>query len=117
MVAARLRELLIAGAGMGDLEGPDVRVGRAEHPVCGDSVQLSVRRAGDRIVEVKWRAAGCPASMATAALAAAALVNVPAAAAPVILREAIAAHGGLAAHERHAEGMVLRALAAAVHTT
>lgn len=114
MVGARLREVLLAGAGMGDLAGDGVRLGRAEHPVCGDTVQLAVRRDGDRIVEVKWRAAGCPASMAVAALAASTLANVPVAAAADTLRSAIAAHGGLAAHERHAEAMVLRALAAAV---
>lgn len=110
----RLRELLVAGAGMGELEGPDVRVGRAEHPVCGDQVQLCVRRVGDRIVEMKWRAAGCPASMAVAALAAVALRDVPKGDAEAALRAAIASHGGLAAQERHAEAMVLRALAAAV---
>jgi len=114
MVSARLREVLVAGAGMGDLTGPDVRIGRAEHPVCGDQVQLCVRRAGDRIVEVTWRAAGCPASMAIAALAARVFANVAFDAADATLRAAITAHGGLAPHERHAEAMVLRALAAAV---
>lgn len=110
MVSARLREVLVAGERMGDLEGPDVRVGHAEHPVCGDRVQLSVRRAGDRIVEVKWRAAGCPASMAVAALAARVLVDVAIGEAVAVLRAAIVEYGGLAPHEKHAESMVLRAL-------
>ena len=86
----------------------------AEHAICGDRLQLSVRKEDGTIRAVRWRAAGCPASMAVAALCAKVLVDVPVAAAATALRSAIAAHGGLAAHERHAEGMALRALAAAL---
>lgn len=109
----RLREVLLAAAGMGDLTGPGVGSGHAEHPVCGDQVQLSVRRSDGRIAEVRWRASGCPASMAVAALAARVLVDVLAADAPTVLRTAIGEHGGLLPHERHAEALVLRALTAA----
>jgi NifU-like protein involved in Fe-S cluster formation len=73
-----------------------------------------VRQEHGTIRAVRWRAAGCPASMAVAALCAKVLVDVPVATAAAVLRSAIAAHGGLAAHERHAEGLALRALAAAV---
>jgi len=113
MVATGLRELLLRGDGVGVCDGPEARDGTAEHPVCGDVVQLSVRCRGELVDQVRWRANGCPASMAVAALAAKVLVAVPRADVPRVLREAIAAHGGLAAHERHAEEMVLRALAAA----
>ena len=113
MVADRLREVMLRAERVGELVGPEVRSGSAEHPVCGDRVVLSVRREGDRIAEVRWRASGCPASMAVAALAAPVLVDVPAADAGPTLRAAILEHGGLQAHERHAEAMVMRALAAA----
>jgi NifU-like protein involved in Fe-S cluster formation len=114
MVGVRLREVLVAGELAGECSGPDVSNGAAEHPVCGDQVQLSLRRSGDVIVEARWRAAGCPASVAVAALAARVLAGVPVAEAAAVLRAAIVAHGGLAAHEGHAEAMALRALAAAI---
>lgn len=113
MVSSRLRELMLAAEGAGELEGDAVRRGAADHPVCGDRVQLSVRFDGDAVAELRWRASGCPATMAVAALAARALVGCPEPRWPEALRAAITAHGGLAAHERHAEGLVLRALAAA----
>jgi NifU-like protein involved in Fe-S cluster formation len=114
MVSDRLRELLLEGANVGELAGPGTGQGLAEHPVCGDSVQLSVRQHDGTIGEVRWRAAGCPASTAVAALAAKVLVQVRAADAADVLRAAIQAHGGLAAHERHAEAVTLRALAQAL---
>ena len=114
MVSDGLRQVLLAGEGVGEFTGPDTGQGVAEHPICGDRLQLSVRKQDGTIRAVRWRAAGCPASMAVAALCAKVLVDVPATAAAAVLRSAIAAHGGLAAHERHAEGMALRALAAAV---
>lgn len=112
MVGPRLREVLQRADGVGECEGPDVVTGAAEHPVCGDRVQLSVQRRDGRVLQLRWRAEGCPATLAVAALAAQVLVDVPAAEVATRLRAAIAAHGGLQAHERHAEAMVLRALAA-----
>ncbi len=114
MVSPGLRAVLVEGARMGDLDGLDVTRGEAEHPVCGDRVCLSIRCSADRIVEASWRAAGCPASMAVAALAANVLHDVAAADAPALLRSAIAAKGGLAEHERHAEVMSMAALASAL---
>lgn len=114
MVAPALRAVLLAGDGAGACDGPGVRTGRAEHPVCGDELELSVRAAAGVLSEVRWLARGCPATMAVAALAAKVLPGVPIASAAVSLQRAIAAHGGLQPAERHAEAMVLRALAAAV---
>lgn len=114
MVAPGLRQLLDRGLGVGDLDGPDVVRGDAEHPVCGDHVELSARVVADVVREVRWRARGCPASMAIAALCSEVLVDVPRGDVERALRDAIAAHGGLARHEHHAESMVLRALRAAL---
>jgi nitrogen fixation NifU-like protein len=102
-----------AGVGVGDLAGPGVVRGEAEHPVCGDRLEFSLRLDGGIVRDLRWRAAGCPATTAVAALAAVTLPGTPAAAAAATLRRALADHGGLAAAERHAEGMALRALAAA----
>ncbi|MBM3974565.1 MAG: hypothetical protein FJ301_10750 [Planctomycetes bacterium] len=113
MVGSRLRDVLTAGLGVGELVGSGVAVGRAEHPVCGDQVELSLRLEGGVVREARWRAAGCPAAMACAALAARVLPGVAVGAAVAALRGAIAAHGGLAASELHAEALLARALAAA----
>lgn len=113
MVGPALREVLVRGEGAGECSGPHAVTGAAEHPVCGDLVQLSVRVERAAIVELRWRADGCPASMAVAALAAKALPGTAVAAAPAALRAAIESHGGLQAAERHAEQLVLQALARA----
>ncbi|MBX3463867.1 MAG: iron-sulfur cluster assembly scaffold protein [Planctomycetes bacterium] len=113
MVSARLRQLLLAAEGGGALDGDDVRRGVADHPVCGDRVELSLRLDAGRIESLRWRAQGCPAAMAVAALAAKVLPGAALAAAPATLHAAIADHGGLEPAERHAEGLVVRALQAA----
>ena len=59
MVGAGLRALLLRGEGVGELEGG--ALGCAEHPVCGDRMELSVRVQGGRVQAVRWRASGCPA--------------------------------------------------------
>ena len=68
---------------------------------------------GDRIVDLRWRAHGCPATYAVAASAHHALKGVAIAEAPSILRQALAQLGDLSSTERHAEAMFCRAMAAA----
>ncbi|MCR9248455.1 MAG: iron-sulfur cluster assembly scaffold protein [bacterium] len=113
MVRGRLREVMLAAVGAGDLEGDDVCRGSSSHPVCGDHVEISLRMQGDDVIDLRWRAAGCPATMAVTALAAGALPGHAIDECPAILAKAIADHDGLARHERHAEALVLRALTAA----
>jgi len=110
MVSEGLREVLQRGDGVGELEGDGVASGFAEHAICGDQVQLSVRSTDGTVNEVRWRANGCPASMAIAALAAEVLRDVAVVDLETVLHEAITARGGLQRHEHHAEKMVLRAL-------
>src|SRR5262245_39841061 len=105
MVAPQLRALANAAAGQGALSGDSIGHGRAEHPVCGAEVELDVRVQSGRIAELRWRARGCPATYAVAAVGAldlggAALDEVEAA-----LRRGLAQRGDLAAAERHAEAM------------
>ena len=113
MVSDRLREVMLQAAGAGELLGDGVRRGGATHPVCGDEVQLTLRLADGCITELRWQANGCPAAMAVAALAPRALIGVSLVQAAAKLHQALAGHGGLLPHERHAEGLLLRALAAA----
>lgn len=113
MVSARWKPWLLDATHAGELEGDDVRRGRAEHPVCGDLVELSLRCVHGRIEAVRWRASGCPATMAVTALCANVLHGTAPADATAALAAAVAAHGGLAVHERHAEALVGRALRAA----
>jgi len=49
---------------VGEIEAPDA-AGRATNPVCGDEVRLTLRLDGDRIVEIKYRAFGCHATIGT----------------------------------------------------
>jgi NifU-like protein involved in Fe-S cluster formation len=110
-----LRAALQAADGAGDLVGNDVGTGTAEHPVCGDLLRVQVRLAADgSLADLAWRADGCPATLAVASIARAALVGRPPAAAKERLAARLADCGGLATHERHAEGMFLRALADAL---
>lgn len=110
MVSDGLREVLERGDGVGELHGENAASGFAEHAICGDQVQMSVRATGGQLHEVRWRASGCPASMAIAALAAEVLRGVAIADVDAVLHEAITTRGGLKRHEHHAERMVLRAL-------
>lgn len=110
---AALREVMLRGSGSGSLTGEGVNVGRAEHPACGDEVVLHVRVAAGTIAELRWQAQACPATTAVAALAAEVLGGVECSGAAQLLRDELTRRGGLAGHERHAEGLVLRALGAA----
>lgn len=110
MVAERLRAVLERGAGVGELDGDHVTTGFAEHPICGDRIELSVRACDGVVQSVRWRASGCPASMAVAALASEVFVDVAEHCLEQVLHDAISAHGGLQRHEQHAKAMVLRAI-------
>jgi NifU-like protein involved in Fe-S cluster formation len=114
MVGAALRSVMLAAEGAGELTAPGVGVGAAEHPVCGDQVEVFVQLRDGVIDDLRWRASGCPASMAVAAAARPALCGLaPAAAAPA-LRQRLAQLGDLSLHERHAERLFLSALQRAV---
>ena len=114
MVSDALRRVMLAAEGAGELSGDDVHRGRAEHPVCGDVVQVDVRVTKGTVAELAWRATGCPACMAVAAAAPGGLRGVAVADAAVALRTRLTALGGLSAHERHAEKLLLRALESAL---
>lgn len=110
---APLREVMLSGEGGGELQGPDVRTGVAEHPVCGDVIEVDCCLAEGRIQELAWRARGCPATMAVAASVSRALLGRRAKDAPGLLSQRIEQLGGLDPTERHAERLFLEALSRA----
>jgi NifU-like protein involved in Fe-S cluster formation len=118
VVTPQLRALATKAEGAGRLDAncsgaQRIATGRGEHPVCGDEVEVDLLLEGDRIVDLRWRAHGCPATYAVAAAAHRAMSGVAIADAPSILRQALAQLGDLAPTERHAEAMFCRAMAAA----
>lgn len=114
MAGEALRRLAIEAPGAGALEGPGVLSGTANHPVCGDQLEVTLRLQGGRIEAMRWRASACPATMAVAAAAVDAVPGVEPAALAGVIRARLAALGDLAPHERHAEQLLLRALRSAL---
>ncbi len=110
---AALREVMLQGEGAGELAGAEVRTGEAEHPVCGDVVEVDCRFAEGRILELAWRAQGCPATLAVAASASKALLGRRARDAAGLLAGRLDELGGLDAHEHHAKRLFLLALSRA----
>lgn len=53
---------------VGTLEGEDVAVGRVGNPVCGDLMEIYIRVADDRIVDIKFRTFGCGSAIATSSM-------------------------------------------------
>jgi NifU-like protein involved in Fe-S cluster formation len=110
---AALREVMLAAEGAGELAGPDVRTGAATHPVCGDVIEVDCRLGEGRVLELAWRAQGCPAIMAVAASAPRALLGRRAQDAPGLLSQRLDQLGGLDTGEHHAERLFLEALSRA----
>ena len=110
---AALRDVMLAGEGAGELSGAEVRRGEAEHPVCGDVVQVDCRLSEGRVLELAWRAQGCPATLAVAASASKALLGRRAQDAAGLLAGRLEALGGLDPEEHHAQRLFLLALSRA----
>jgi NifU-like protein involved in Fe-S cluster formation len=117
VVAEPLRALMTRAEGAGRLlPASDAAqgFGRAEHPVCGDEIEFDVHLRDGVVADLRWRAAGCPATMAAACCAFLSVRGRAATEARQALTAALAAYGGLSPTERHAEGLALSALAAAL---
>lgn len=96
------------------MEDPDGR-GRAENPACGDVLELTLRVAGGRVAEVRFRARACSAVVATASLVTEAALGLPLAEALALdPAQLVARAGGLPPGRTHAPGVVGRALALAL---
>ncbi len=63
MYSARVLEHFEHPRNAGTVDGADAAV-RVENPACGDVLELTVKCAGGKIEEIRFRAKGCVAAMA-----------------------------------------------------
>ncbi len=114
MYGERLLERLRNLPKAGELAPPALTV-RVENPVCGDVLQLSVRVDHERVVEARFKAQGCPPTIACGSLVAEWLEGRS-------LKEASGLNaarleqelGGLPAASRHAAALAVDAVRAVV---
>ncbi len=98
----------------GVLEDAD-GVGVRTNPVCGDTMQLMIRVAEERIVEPRWKTVGCPAAIATSSIATEMITGKPLDEVQGLTREQIAeAAGGLPKSKLHCSVLAADALRAAI---
>jgi nitrogen fixation protein NifU and related proteins len=90
-------------------------VAELENPACGDVVRLTLRIAGDRVVEARFKAKGCVASIACASAMTEAIAGKSLAEARSASREEIsAALGRLPQASAHAAQLAIDVLQAAL---
>ena len=86
---------------------------RVENPACGDVLELSVKLAGGRIEEIRFRAKGCVAAMACGSAVTELARGKSLAAARMLSREELVRMvGGLPQASEHASHLAMDALAA-----
>jgi SUF system NifU family Fe-S assembly protein len=96
----------------GTVAGADASV-RVENPACGDVLELTVKLAGSRIDEIRFRAKGCVASMACgSALTELVQGKTVDEARRVSREELVCAVGGLPQASEHASHLAMDALRA-----
>ncbi len=85
----------------GELADADA-VGYQTNPVCGDTMRLTLRITGGRVVEARFQTSGCPAAIATSSVCTEMIRGQTLAEAEALTREDYAAAlGGLAASKMH----------------
>jgi SUF system NifU family Fe-S assembly protein len=98
----------------GEIAGADA-MAEMENPVCGDVARLSLRISGERIVEARFKAKGCVASIACSSAMTEAITGKTLAEAGEVSREDIsAALGGLPQASDHAAQLAIDVLHAAI---
>ncbi len=85
----------------GELADADA-VGYQTNPVCGDTMRLTLRINGGRVVEARFQTSGCPAAIATSSVCTEMIRGQTLAEAEALTREDYAAAlGGLPASKMH----------------
>ena len=105
-----------AAPGAGRLDGGGVLRGAASHPVCGDELAVELRVVDGAVVDYRWQASGCPATLAVPAAAASIWSGCPVGELEMRLRDRLGQLGGLASHEGHAVKALMRAVHAALES-
>ena len=96
-------------------EVPDAdAVGYETNPVCGDTMRLTLRINGGRIVEARFQASGCPAAMAASSVCTEMIRGLSLAEAEAVTKEQYAAAlGGLPPGKMHCSVLAADAVRAA----
>lgn len=98
----------------GVVDAPDASA-QIENPACGDVLQLTLKVAGERIAEIRFRAKGCVASLACASALTELVLDKSIVDARNLNREQLVrAVGGLPAASMHASHLAIDALRAAL---
>ncbi len=85
----------------GELADADA-VGYQTNPVCGDTMRLTIRITGGRVVEARFQTSGCPAAIATSSVCTEMIRSQTLAEAEALTKEDYAAAlGGLPASKMH----------------
>lgn len=99
---------------VGEVSQPSATV-QVENPACGDIMELSVRVAGGRIAEVRFRTKGCVTAIACGSALTELLAGRSVAEAAALRRqELVEALGGLSRETMHASHLAMDALEAAL---
>ena len=96
-------------------EVPDAdAVGYETNPVCGDTMRLTLRINGGRIVEARFQASGCPAAIAASSVCTEMILGLSLAEAEAVTKEQYAAAlGGLPPGKMHCSVLAADAVRAA----
>lgn len=114
MYSAKLLDHFQNPRNAGEIEAADATV-QVENPVCGDVLRLTLKMAGGRVVEARFKAKGCVPSMACGSALTELLVGRTLAEARALQSEhIISALGGLPEASNHAAQLAIDALSAAI---
>ena len=114
MPSERLLEHFRNPRNVGDLAEPAIRV-EVMNPACGDILRLSALVEGGRLVDVRYKARGCPASIAAgSALTELMQGRTRPEVQAIRAQDVECAVGGLEAASKHAAQLCLDAVAALV---
>ena len=114
MYSAKLLDHFEHPRNVGEIADADASV-RVENPACGDIMQLTLKLAGGRISEARYRTRGCVAAIACGSALTEMLIGLTPADAAALRREAIVtAVGGLPNESTHASHLAIDALRAAL---
>ena len=112
MPSERLLEHFRNPKNVGDLPEPAIRV-EVVNPACGDILRLSALLEGERVVDVRYKARGCPASIAAGSAVTELMRGRTRAEVQAIRAQDVeGALGGLEATSQHAAQLCLDAVAA-----
>ena len=101
---------------VGTLEGDDVAIGRVGNPVCGDLMEMYLRIADDRIVDIRFQTFGCGSAVATSSMTTELVKGLTLDEAMDVTRSDVAdALGGLPPIKMHCSNLAADALHAAIN--